>query len=75
MAGSAAPAGPRGMSLDHVLKSQQDLNTPYVDRRSTGGFQGLTAGAADPDVRVEILIAARIPPALTSKAGGSWLKA
>ena len=36
--GSAHRAGPRGRSLDHVLKSQQDLNTPYVDRRSTGGF-------------------------------------
>ena len=53
---------------------------------SSSLFQGLTAGAADPDLRVEILIGARIPPALTlgratcvmvrgSKAGSSWLKA
>ena len=45
--GSAAPARPRGRSLDHVLKSQQGLNTLYVDRRSTGGSDGF-AGAADP---------------------------
>ena len=49
---SAGGAGPRGRSLDHVLKSQQDLNTPYVDRRSTGGSDGF-ASAADPPLIFE----------------------
>ena len=62
-------------------KGVRDSTIIYIDI-----FQGLTAGAADPDVRVEIPIGARIPAALTlgsatsvmvcgSKAGGSWVKA
>ena len=90
----APPQGGRGGSKTlrdtaaHLMYRLLGMVLIPISYRKTIGqfriFQGLTAGAADPDVRVEILIAARIPPALTlrratcvmvrgSKAGGAWL--